>query len=51
MILSVRTKIEITAQLIKRILSNTYSDKAAKVPFWIKTIDDYVISVTEQLVN
>lgn len=30
---------------------NTYSDKAAKVPFWIKTKDGYVISVTEQFVN
>ena len=30
---------------------NTYSDKAAKVPFWIKTQNGYVISITEQLVN
>ncbi len=30
---------------------NTYSDKAAKVPFWIQTKDGYVISITEQFVN
>ncbi|MFZ7104544.1 MAG: hypothetical protein ACOWWO_18070 [Peptococcaceae bacterium] len=30
---------------------NTYSDKAAKVPFWIETKNGYVISVTEQFVN
>lgn len=30
---------------------NTYTDKAARVPFWVETKDDYVISVTEQFVN
>lgn len=30
---------------------NTYSDKAAKVPFWIDIKDGYVISITEQFVN
>ena len=30
---------------------NTYSDKAAKVPFWIEAKDGYVISITEQIVN
>jgi len=29
---------------------NTYSDKAAKVPFWIETKDSYVLSITEQYV-
>ncbi|NLO25690.1 MAG: hypothetical protein GX114_06070 [Clostridiales bacterium] len=30
---------------------NTYSDMAAKVPFWIETKDGYVVSITEQFVN
>lgn len=30
---------------------NTYTDKAAKVPFWIETKDGYVISITEEFVN
>lgn len=30
---------------------NTYSDKAAKVPFWIEVKDGYVINVTEQFLN
>ena len=29
---------------------NTYSDMAAKVPFWIETKDGYVLSITEQYV-
>lgn len=29
---------------------NTYSDKAAKVPFWIEVKDGYIISITEQYV-
>ncbi|WP_432666744.1 hypothetical protein R9X47_10320 [Wukongibacter baidiensis] len=30
---------------------NTYSDKGAKVPFWIETKGGYVMRVTEQFVN
>ncbi|MTI47908.1 hypothetical protein [Sporosalibacterium faouarense] len=30
---------------------DTYSDKGAKVPFWIETQDGYVLKVTEQFVN
>lgn len=30
---------------------NTYSDKAAKVPFWIETKGGYIVTVTEQFVN
>ena len=30
---------------------NTYSDRAVKVPFWVETIDGYVLSITEQFVN
>jgi hypothetical protein len=30
---------------------DTYSDRAAKVPFWIETKDGYVLSITEQFVN
>ncbi|WP_166245251.1 hypothetical protein [Paenibacillus turpanensis] len=30
---------------------NTYSDKAAKVPFWVETKDGYVVSIKEEQVN
>ncbi|WP_105616370.1 hypothetical protein [Vallitalea okinawensis] len=30
---------------------NTYSDDAAKVPFWVEVKDGYIISITEQFVN